>query len=554
MTKAAASNAADTNRMLVQARFGVLDRGAVLSPSWLGHKHKRGSTIDHLLLFGATMQELIAVSGSKNASSVRGHIAHLQIEHGLTIVRDRHHRYTIDVDESDDSDDLFIGQDRWSRVDDTVITESGALADKGPALDEFPVTRHEPAPTIPIDSDESPTAQHWGAVLVDGEGVASVALGMDAIRRRAHPDLTDVAVILSGSNLGDVNVALAMVETLINTHRNGEANDWSAGYSWASQQYYVYLHRDAEGVFYIGKGIKDRAFDHVKKAFDAWNGGNGRLSSRKHQRIIEAISPIENPTSARLEQYRTENIRSYPMPISPLGEMMSFLAEDVLITHLNSVFELTNETGGNNCCGDYAWLSQPYDSAAVPGRWSKAAEYFLRHRRLSSDAKANFTEIRAQNLMSTSTGVVSDLAQIPGASLGEVSKRGQDVFIDLSIDALPIRMQLLFSAKNPTVKLNIRPALNVKGQMEKAKAMDFERAVDRVLIKNSSLDWRLCLKGDRDPYVKPFRDAKRSATDPSFSAHDRHDRCDVFLPGTTEILSFNLMEAAQYVRNLFATA
>lgn len=44
MTKAAASNAANTNRMLVQARFGALDRRAVLSPSWLGHKHKRRST------------------------------------------------------------------------------------------------------------------------------------------------------------------------------------------------------------------------------------------------------------------------------------------------------------------------------------------------------------------------------------------------------------------------------------------------------------------------------------------------------------------------------
>ena len=90
--------------------------------------------------------------------------------------------------------------------------------------------------------------------------------------------------------------------------------------------------------------------------------------------------------------------------------------------------------------------------------------------------------------------------------------------------------------------------------MDKAKAMDFERAVDRVLIENSTLDWRLCLKGDRDPYVKPFRDAERPTTDPSFSAHDPRDRRDVFLPGTTEILSLNLVEAAQYVKNLFAPA
>jgi len=554
MTKATASNAADTHRMLAKARFGVLDRGAVQNPSWLGHKNRRGSTIDHLLLFGATMEELVAVSGSKNDSSVRGHLAHLQIEHALRIVRDRHRRYTIDVEESDNSDDLSICADSRIGVDDTVVKEPESLADKGPALGEFQVALQELAPALSAGPEESQIVQHWGAVLVDGAGVASIVLGKDTVRRRAHPDLTDVAVILSGSDLDGVGIALAMVETLINTHRKGEFNDWPAGYSWAPEQYYVYLHRDADGVFYIGKGIKDRAFDHVKKAFDAWEGGNGHLSSRKHQRIIETISPVESPTAAQLERYRTENICSYPMPMSPLGEMMSFLAEDVLITHLNSVFELTNETGGNNRCGDYAWLSQPYSSAAVPGRWSKTAEYFFQHRRLSSDAKANFTEIRARNLMAASTGIVSDLAQIPGARLGEVSKRGQDVFIDLSVEALPIRMQLLFSAKNPTVKLNLRPAFNFEGKMDKAKAMDFERAVDRVLIENSTLDWRLCLKGDRDPYVKPFRDAERPTTDPSFSAHDPRDRRDVFLPGTTEILSLNLVEAAQYVKNLFAPA
>ena len=123
--------------------------------------------------------------------------------------------------------------------------------------------------------------------------------------------------------------------------------------------------------------------------------------------------------------------------------------------------------------------------------------------------------------------------------------------MDLSFDKLPIRMQLLFSVKNPTVKINLRPALIEDGLPGKARTVNFEKAVENILSANQSLNWSLCLKTAQDPYVKPFRDAARLNTDPPFSMHDLADRCDVVLPGSDEILSFNVSEAAEYVRSFF---
>jgi hypothetical protein len=83
-------------------------------PSWLRHKNKRGAMIDYLLLRGATMEELIEQSGSATEESVRGHLAHLQNEHKLPIVRSRGRKYIFDFDQQEEIDEQQPILDEWS--------------------------------------------------------------------------------------------------------------------------------------------------------------------------------------------------------------------------------------------------------------------------------------------------------------------------------------------------------------------------------------------------------------------------------------------------------
>ena len=62
-------------------------------PSWLGHKTQRGAVIDHLLLCGATVEEMMEKSGAGTRGSVHGHLSHLRAKapdgHGLPVRYDR---------------------------------------------------------------------------------------------------------------------------------------------------------------------------------------------------------------------------------------------------------------------------------------------------------------------------------------------------------------------------------------------------------------------------------------------------------------------------------
>jgi hypothetical protein len=66
-------------------KLNLFNRDKTEFSSWLQHRNKRGYTIDHLLLFGATMDELVKLSDAENEGSVRSHIAHLQTEHRFPI-------------------------------------------------------------------------------------------------------------------------------------------------------------------------------------------------------------------------------------------------------------------------------------------------------------------------------------------------------------------------------------------------------------------------------------------------------------------------------------
>ena len=68
-------------------------QGDVQRASWLRHGAQRGSTIDHMLLFGATIQELLEQSGAGTEDSVHGHIQHLRDEHHLEVEHDNNGRY-----------------------------------------------------------------------------------------------------------------------------------------------------------------------------------------------------------------------------------------------------------------------------------------------------------------------------------------------------------------------------------------------------------------------------------------------------------------------------
>ena len=61
-------------------------------PSWLRHRNRRGAIIDHLLLHGATVEEMMAESGF-DRRSVHDHLSHLRAKapdgHGLPVRYDR---------------------------------------------------------------------------------------------------------------------------------------------------------------------------------------------------------------------------------------------------------------------------------------------------------------------------------------------------------------------------------------------------------------------------------------------------------------------------------
>ncbi len=91
MTKFHPNNERDT-RNQISNRSNV-DRATPNSPSWLGHGGPRAYTIDHLLVLGASMDELVTMSGSANEGSVRAHFNHLQKEHRLPIARNDRGEY-----------------------------------------------------------------------------------------------------------------------------------------------------------------------------------------------------------------------------------------------------------------------------------------------------------------------------------------------------------------------------------------------------------------------------------------------------------------------------
>ena len=509
--------------------------------SWLRHRGKRGSVIDHLLLRGATMQEMIEESGAKNENSVRGHLSHLYAKHRLSVLRDRDGRYYFGFDQQEEADDQ-------QPTDDDLIEEVPA---QNPAKYQTPEKRQG----ISTESSISPRADrppHWGAVMLDEQSCFKPLLGN--IPREARDNIGKMLLVIKGPNLENIKTAINMIVKIASSYDPTNIGTWSPGCSWPPRQYYVYRHQDNQGVFYVGKGIQQRGEAHVIDAINVLNDNSNQAKTRKHQRILAAIQDGRD-SSASLADYKRRSIFSYPMPISECGEMMAFLAEDFIITHLHGVYGLTNETGGNSRSHGYTWLSQPKNSMESPCYWAEACNYFLETRRMSSAAWAKLTKINADSLMALEPDAIMELREIDGITVGEHALRGQDVFIDVALHNMPFRIQLLFSSKNPTVKFNVRPARNPDGKITRIERVAFECAYKKVVHKNRLLGWNIRIQNTNDCYIKPFVQRDQAKKDPSFSILDLEQREAIDLPGLDEnALELNLIEAVRHVRLIFCEA
>lgn len=547
MSKFSPTDKAKTLERMLRSRSS--NRENQVGSSWLRHEKKRGYTIDHLLLFGATMDELVKLSDSKNEASVRGHFQHLQVEHHLPISLNRDGLYIFDIqdfDESEDEEFENAANDNASDEDKAnFVTEVSEQSE----VDCEKVNKIEPKIDAGTEGTSEVTKQCWGAVLSDDSSVFKILYGEEAILSQANKDLTSVLVVLSGPKFEVIKVALETMVELLSDLQNPEL--WKSGYLAKEKQYYVYQHYDKNGVFYVGKGTKVRAFDHVKDAKEAWLSSRDKPKTHKHRRILNSIVRESMLSDELFDAYKTDHIRSFLMPDVPHGEMMSFLAEDVLITNQYGVYNLTNETGGNNKSDGYIWLTQPMNSSITNGGWAAALKYFLVNRRLSSDARAHITAINAHSLMKSGKTIINDLSELITVQGQDPIKVGQDIFVDLAFEKLAFRIQLLFSSKNPTVKLNLRPARNANGNVGANESNKFRIALKNVLNANPVLDWKLRIPNDNNCYVKPFWDMDKPGKDPAFNILDEEMRCNVKLVGDEIVLSYNLVEAVRRIQLLF---
>jgi hypothetical protein len=509
-------------------------------PSWLRHKNKRGAMIDYLLLRGATMEELIEQSGSANEASVRGHLTHLKNEHKMPIVRGRGRKYIFDFDQQKEIDEQQPILDEW------INEVSAKTPEKQQKTEELQAGSTESFTTPRADKQV-----HWGAVMLDKQSSLKSSLGKADILREARDDFGDVLLAITGPNPETIKSAIDVIIDIAGSYDPDNHKTWDPGCLWDPDQYYVYRHKDEDGVFYVGKGIKQRGEEHVTDAVKASKAIANQVKTRKHQRILAAIQHESDLLDSLVEAYKRKSIQSYPMPMIKSGEMMAFLAEDFIITHFHGVYGLTNETGGNSKAAGYTWLSQPKNSAGSPGYWAEACGYFLEKHRLSSAAWAKLTKINADGILVSDPDALKALRKTDGIAVGEHSLSGQDVFIDVALDNMPFRIQLLFSSKNPTVKFNLRPARNSGGNITRKERIEFEEAYDKVSDKNDQLGWKIRIENGNDCYIKPFVKKDKPGRDPAFSILDLEEREAISLPGFDSFQEMNLVEAINSVRRIY---
>jgi predicted GIY-YIG superfamily endonuclease len=510
------------------------------TPSWLRHKNKRGAMIDCLLLRGATMEELIEQSGSANERSVRGHLTHLQNEHKMPIVRGRGRKYIFDFDQQKEIDEQQPILDEWSNE----------ILSKTPKKPQKPEELQAESTEI-FTTPRADKQVHWGAVMLDKKSSLKSSLGKADILGEADNDFGDVLLAITGPNPETIKSAIDVIIAVAGSYGSSNHKTWYSGCLWDPSQYYVYRHKDEDGVFYVGKGIKRRGEEHVTDAVKASKAVANQVRTRKHQRILAAIQHESDLPDRLVEEYKRKSIQSYPMPMIKSGEMMAFLAEDFIITNIHGVYGLTNVTGGNSKSEGYTWLSQPKNSADSPGYWAEACGYFLEKHRLSSAAWAKLTKINADGILASYPDALKALREIDGIAVGEHSLIGQDVFIDVALDNMPFRIQLLFSSKNPTVKFNLRPARNSGGKITRKERIEFEEAYDKVSDKNDQPDWKIRIANGNDCYIKPFIKKDTPGRDPAFSILDLEEREAISLPSLDSFQEMNLVEAINYVRRIY---
>lgn len=510
------------------------------TPSWLRHRNKRGATIDYLLLHGATMEEMIKQSESSTEASVRGHLAHIQLEHKLPITRARDGKYSFDFDEHRDVDEQ----------EPLAIESRDAVPTETPDKEKQTQILQIGLP-LSVASSRKDKQVFWGVVITDEQEAFRVAFGKENIRKDAPNDLGHVIFAITGPDLTTIKKAIDLIIDIASSYEPAPRKTWHLDCQWPPSQYYVYRHLDGNGVFYVGKGIKERGKEHLSDAIKAWKAVQNKVVTRKHQKILDMIQHGGELSDRLVSEYKKKSIQSYPMPMIEEGEIMAFLAEDFIITHLHGVYELTNETGGNSKSKDYNWLSQPKNSAASPKYWAEACGYFLENKRLSSAEWAKLTKINADGILALVPDALKKLSKIDGITVGEHSLIGQDVFIDLTLQNMPFRVQLLFSSKNPTVKFNLRPPRNADGKVTSNERKKFEKAYVQITEGNNHLTWKICIEGANDCYIKPFVKKDKTNTDPTFSILDLEEREAISLRGIDDFQERNLIEAVEYVWQVF---
>lgn len=529
-------------------------------PSWLRHANQRGAVIDHLLVFGASMEDLITLSGSKNENSVRGHLNHLQSEHQLPIIRSRDGLYMFDRGQLD-------ADDAWS---DDVSTGNYAVPISATASSEGTLvgvednsSQTQPDVGASLDTPEEPSRQpisfpcksvqlYWGmVVMTEGGDLSARFSSPEQDQTFAEFDWTQIALIIAGPDPEGIRLAVETVLEVARSYDRRGAGNWKIGTPADPAQYYIYQHSDDAGAFYIGKGKGSRAFEHIRSVVNRVGTNELIDQSRKDQRILALIVDGSEIRSDRIDCYKARNVRSLPIPIGDHAEMAAFVAEDFIISGLHGVYDLTNETGGNDRFGCFSWLVRPAAHLGVSDGWRRACSYFLKERRLSSAARAEITFINASDVIKKKPIGLKALGEISGVEIGALQKVGQDVFVDVSVSRMPFRVQLLFSAKDPNVKFNIRPARNTKGGGGKSEARMFQAALDNLLAANSHLDWVLRMPTAVDPYVKPFAEKGNGRVEPRFNILDLEDRVSVSLPGMGGQERSNIIDAFMVINRLF---
>lgn len=522
-------------------------------PTWLDHTQKCAQ-VDYLLMRGARMAELVAAR-----PSAKQHIHHLQVAHGLEVKQYGDFlRFRTPSEEDETSN--HETQDEARLADTGHITEPQtpvrsttrpeAAVEPVPALAAHARTAAAidtaiPHPAYGLVSRATGSAGRTSVRVVD-----SAALAVDLLREPA----LDTLFVIGGPDPAGVQTACLAVSQIWNVWLNslgsaqggneaGTALQVRSRGDWMRQdiqgEFYCYEYRDEmQRPFYVGKGTRNRHLGHLTEVRRMLTAQLPAVSYSAKERAIAA---------GLLSGHGDSLVRQVCAFDGPHAELCAYAVENFLIVTGYGPFALRNDTVGNmyhgTGLGRYHWLCKPTIALESEQRdpiWRDVAGRSIASGRAWQTQIEELTWMSIEPYVGQITELITDGGRRPLQFLGGGAKA-----LEWNILGTPARLQLIWSRTNPTLHLNLRPAVPGWRQAPTVRmAREFKAWINTKFdVRGIDVQALIRMAGASDCYFKPFGMGGGARADTWFSYAEPDQYTQVRLPWLRGVDQLNLPEA-----------